>query len=112
MNELIIGIIIAAGIPSATLGFLIRRLEHKLDLQEQARKEREEARIEHEVLLIEMSVASLSLGEATAEAVQRIPDANCNGEMTEALQRAKDTKENYRKFERKQAAKVATGGAI
>ena len=38
--------------------------------------------------LIEGSWAAMALGEATAKAVQRIPDSHCNGDMHEALEYA------------------------
>lgn len=36
--------------------------------------------------------ASLQLGEATARAVQRIPDAHCNGDMKAALEYVEEAK--------------------
>ena len=51
-------------------------------------------------------MATLALSEATAEAVQRIPDAHCNGDMHEALEFATSTKQKYRKFEREQMVKA------
>ena len=77
---------VAAGIPSALVGVLIRRLNRRIDKRDVEKEAREAARLEHEMMLIKLSIASLSLGEATAEAVQRIPDAHCNGEMREALE--------------------------
>ena len=61
---------------------------------------------EREVLLSGLVMATLSLSVATAEAVQRIPDANCNGDMHEALAMAKDAKTKYREFEQRQAVKA------
>lgn len=104
--DTVITIILAAGIPSAIFGLLIRRLEKKWDKAEAVRAEKEENRIKHETMMIDMIMASLSLAEATAEAVQRIPDANCNGDMTEALNFAKNTKQKYREFEREQVVKT------
>ncbi len=47
---------------------------------------REKAREKNEVLLIKSTGAAIALGEATAEAMQRIPDAHCNGDMKAALE--------------------------
>lgn len=91
-------IVVALGLPSVLVSIATKRIEIKLD-------DRAEARVTHEVMLIEMSMASLSLAEATAEAVQRIPDAHCNGEMHEALNKAKEVTEKYREFERKRTVK-------
>ena len=72
----IIGTILAAaGIPSAIFGVFIRQLNKKLDRQEKRREEREQARLKNQIIQMELIAASLSLGEATAEAVQRIPDS-------------------------------------
>ena len=47
-------------------------------------------------------MASITLGEATAKAVQRIPDAHCNGDMHAALAYATEVKNKHRDFIRKQ----------
>lgn len=63
-----------------------------------AKKEREEEAEQRKdqedliVLLIQGNWAAIALGEATARAVQRIPDAHCNGDMKEALKYATDVK--------------------
>lgn len=96
---------LAASVPSALFGLLLRRFEKRITDRDKEKEEKEQARQENMNLMIKLSIASLSLGEATAEAVQRIPDAHCNGDMHAALQFAKDTKNEYRDFERKQMAK-------
>ena len=106
MSDVIWAVILAAGIPSAVVGFLITRMNKKLDKREKEKEEKENARVEREVLLSGLVMATLSLSVATAEAVQRIPDANCNGDMHEALSMAKDAKAKYREFERRQAVKA------
>lgn len=93
------------GVVTGLVGLLLRRFEKRLDKRDKAKEEKEAARQKYEVLNIKMSFASLSLAEATAEAVQRIPDAHCNGEMHAALDSAKDMKEEYRAFEREQTAR-------
>lgn len=104
-------LIVAAGIPSAIFGFFIRRVEKKLDAAENDRKERADVRLNHEVMLIEMTLASLELAEVTAEAVQRIPDANCNGEMAHALKAAKEMRNKYHNFEHVQVVSSLEKGA-
>lgn len=103
-------LVVAMGVPSAIVslivGLLTRRIVKKMDDLEEMNNEKEQLRIDHEIMLIEMSMVSLSLAEVTAEAVQRIPDSNCNGEMKEALSKAKEIKEKYREFERKQTVKT------
>ena len=62
----------------------------------EAAAEREKAREKIMVHLINSSNAAIALGEATARAVQRIPDAHCNGDMHEALNYAAKIKHNMR----------------
>ncbi len=87
------------GILSAVVALLFRRFEKRLDKREQEKAKKEEAKVQHDKLMLGMTFASLSLAEATAEAVQRIPDAHCNGDMHEALTTAKQAKKDYRDFQ-------------
>ena len=103
-------VLLAAGIPSAVVGILIGRMNKKIDRRDKAREELDAARLRNQVIQMELIAASLSLGEATAEAVQRIPDAHCNGDMHAALDYAKGVKAKYRDFEREQVAKHLEGG--
>ena len=48
--------------------------------------------------LIEGNWAAMALGEATAKAVQRIPDSRCNGDMHEALEYAGNIKHSQKEF--------------
>ncbi len=59
---------------------------------------REAAREQNEVLLIQNTRAALALAEATAVAVQRIPDAHCNGDMHAALEYARKVKHAQKDF--------------
>lgn len=111
-------------IPSALtvgiVGFLFWLLEHKIAKKEAARvaqeeklaavrekqeqklererQTRDENRREFEKNLLATSNAALALGEATARAVQRIPDAHCNGDMHAALNYAAKIKHEQRDF--------------
>ena len=98
--------VVALGLPGATVGLLFRRLEKKLDRADDSRTEKEETRQRYEELMIELAMASLSLSEATATALQRMPDAKCNGDMSSALSWSKEVKLKYHQFAREQAAKT------
>ena len=50
------------------------------------------------LLVIQSSSAAIALGEATAKAVQRIPDAHCNGDMHAALDYAAKVKHEQKEF--------------
>ena len=95
-------LIIAMSIPSAISGGIIKfcfsRLQKKVEEQEKEREKKEEARRENEIIMIESMNAAIALGEATARAVQRIPDAHCNGDMHAALKYATDIKHKHKSF--------------
>jgi len=85
--------------------FSVRRQKKSDTTRESRERQQEEARKKNELLMIKLSYASLSLGEATAEAVQRIPDAHCNGEMHSALEYAKSIKHDHKDFLTEQGVK-------
>lgn len=89
-------IVLAAGIPSALVALMIRRFEIRMD-------EKEKAREKHELLMVHGINASIALGEATAKAVARIPDAHCNGDMHAALEYAQKIKHEQKDFLNEQA---------
>ena len=113
-----VGVLIAAmGIPSAITGFCFWLLEQKIEKRADAEKEerqarqkkedeRERAREKSELCIINCVNASLALGEATARAVQRIPDAHCNGDMHAALEYAQKVKHEQKDFLNEQAIKA------
>lgn len=90
--------LVAVGIPP----IITHRLEKKMDQKEAIRlsieEERTKQRVELELMLIKAISASLALGEATARAVQRIPDAHCNGDMHSALKYVTEVKEEQKNF--------------
>lgn len=90
------------GIPSAITGFCFWLLQKSITKHNTARSEQEEAKKENELLLIRGVGAAIALGEATARAVQRIPDAHCNGDMHKALEYAQTVKHEQRDFLRRQ----------
>lgn len=112
------------GIPSALtvaiVGFFVWLLERSIVKRETARKEEEakrekaraaeDAKLEAERTkqensrkafeknLLASTNAALAVSEATARAVQRIPDAHCNGDMHAALNYAAKIKHEQRDF--------------
>ena len=90
--------VIAMGIPTAFTGFLVWWLKRHIDESAKEARERE-ANIDKMMLMtMQNSRATYVLAEATAKAVQRIPDAHCNGDMTEALKKAKIIQEEEQQF--------------
>lgn len=110
MDTVTAGIIaVIACLPSAVTGFCfwciqqkIQKAEKKREAEAEARRqkteEREKLREQQELYLIKGVSAAIALGEATAKAVQRIPDAHCNGDMHRALEYAAEVKHDQRDF--------------
>lgn len=98
----IMGLIALMGIPSAITGFCFWLLQKNITKRDAAHDKQEVARKENELLLIRGVSAAIALGEATARAVQRIPDAHCNGDMHEALEYAQTVKHEQQDFLRRQ----------
>ena len=98
VGSLILAFIAAMGIPSAITGIAVWWLKKQMDRRD-AKLEEKEKNTERMILLIaQNSRATYTVAEATAKAVQRIPDAHCNGDMTEALKRAKEYQMEEQQF--------------
>ena len=98
IGSLALAFIAAMGIPSAITGLAIWWLKKQMDKRD-ARNEEREKNTERMILLIaQNSRATYTVAEATAKAVQRIPDANCNGDMTSALKIAKELQMEEQQF--------------
>ena len=96
--SLIIAFIIAMGLPSAFMGFLVWWLKRYIDKKE-SKKEEHDKNVEKMILLIAQNGrATYTVAKATAIAVQRIPDAHCNGDMTEALGKAEKLQTEEQQF--------------
>lgn len=96
-------------LPSAVAAFCFWLIEQKIEKRNkkededrrkrQAEAEKQEAaRQKNELLTAQAIGAAIALGEATARAVQRIPDAHCNGDMDAALDYAAQVKHAQKDF--------------
>ena len=86
MEDTIIQLILLFGIPTAITGLVSFLLKRRIEKGEAEAKEREQ-NLESLVLMMIQSSRANSVGiTAIARAVQRIPDAHCNGDMTAALE--------------------------
>ena len=101
--------VVAMGIPTAITGLLVWWLKRHIDkkdkdaeirsARERERAEEREKNTERLMLMImQTSRATNVLAEATARAVQRIPDAKCNGDMTSALEQAAAIQKEEQQF--------------
>lgn len=101
--------VVAMGIPTAITGFLVWWLKRHIDKRDKEAEERErkqradaeerEKNTERLMLMIMQTARATNvLAEATARAVQRIPDAHCNGDMTSALAEAARIQKEEQQF--------------
>lgn len=94
----IITAVFAIGIPSTFTGFCFWCLEKKMERRQTEQDKKDEARKQNEIIVLKGVNAAIALGEATARAVQRIPDAHCNGDMHTALAYAEKIKHEQKDF--------------
>ena len=89
-GDMIWAFIVAMGIPTTITGLLVWYLKRHIDKKEAKREEKEKNTEKLMLMIMQETRATNVLATATAKAVQRIPDAHCNGDMTEALTRASE----------------------
>ena len=94
MNEFII----AMGVPTAIMGLLVWWLKRYIDKRDKKAEEREKDLEKLMLMIMQTGRANNVLAEATARAVQRIPDALCNGDMTSALEKAEKIQKEEQDF--------------
>ena len=86
MEDTIIQLIALFGIPTAITGLATFLIKRRVEKGEAEAKEREQ-NLESLVLMMIQSSRANSVGiTAIARAIQRIPDAHCNGDMKAALE--------------------------
>ena len=91
-------VIMIMGIPSAITGLCFWLLERRMEKREREREKKEAVREKQEFIMVKGIGAAIALGEATAEAVARIPDTHCNGDMHSALEYARQVKHEQKDF--------------
>lgn len=98
MNLTVYELVILMGIPSAITGIAVWGLKRWLEKKEKAAEDRNTALTEILIASIMSIDATQTLATRTAEAIARIPDAHCNGDMHEALEYAKAMKHEQREL--------------
>ena len=91
-------LLIAIGVPSSIMGLLVWWLKRYIDRKDAAAEQREKKTERFMLLIMQNTRATNVLAEATAKAVQRIPDAHCNGDMTAALEQAARIQKEEQQF--------------
>lgn len=86
------------GIPSAITGLGVWWLKRRVEQSEKKNQEQQQ-NIEALIMMIIQSSKANSIGiTAIAKAIQRIPDAKCNGDMTEALAKMEEIQQQEKQF--------------
>lgn len=89
---------IVMGIPTAITGLLVWYLKRTIDRRDAKIEEQDKNTQRLIIMIMQTSRATNILAEATARAVQRIPDAKCNGDMTRALEQAEKIQKEEKDF--------------
>lgn len=98
-------VLITFGIPTAITSFAVWLLKRYIDKREAERTEKEANTEKLILLMLKLGKANNILAEATAKAVQRIPEAHCNGDMTAALEEAEKIRKQEKDFVFEQGVK-------
>ena len=94
----ILEIILMFGIPTAITGLGIWLIKRKIEKNEKQQIEKEN-NLESLILMMLQTTRANTVGiTAVAEAIQRIPDAHCNGDMKKALEYMKSIQEKEKDF--------------
>lgn len=91
-------LILAMGIPSGLFGLALWYFKRKQDERDRKQQERETNREALMLMIMQSSRANSVLCTAIAKAVQRIPDAHCNGDMTKALKVMEEASKAEKEF--------------
>lgn len=90
--------LVAMGVPTAITGLFIWFFKRHIEKKDSDRDEREKNYERMMLMIMQTSRATYVVAEATAKAVQRIPDAHCNGDMTSALAEAERIQKEEQQF--------------
>ena len=84
-----------AAVVSSVVGLCFRRIEKRMDKEDKARQEREEARRKYEIFQVKTLTAVTALSKANAIALK---NGKCNGETKAALEYLDKVKHEQREF--------------
>lgn len=91
-------LILLFGIPSAITGLGVWWFKRRVE-QSEKKSQEQQANIEALIMMIVQSSKANQIGiQAIARAVQRIPDAQCNGDMTAALAEMEKIQQQEKQF--------------
>ena len=91
-------IILVFGVPTAITSLMFWIIKRKIEKNERQSIEKENNLQDLVLMMIETTRANTVGITAVAKAIQRIPDAHCNGDMTKALEYMKAIQEKEKDF--------------
>ena len=86
------------GIPTAITGLAVWWVKRRIEANEKHNQEQQDNIVALMMMMIESSKANQIGIRAIAKAVQRIPDAKCNGDMKEALAQMEEMQQKEKQF--------------
>lgn len=94
----VVELLLLFGVPSAITGLGVWWFKRRVEQSEQKNQEQQQ-NIEALIMMIVQSSKANQIGiTAIARAVQRIPDAHCNGDMTAALEKMEEIQQQEKQF--------------
>lgn len=91
-------LVVACGLPSAMVGLFMWWFKRSIERKEKKKEEKEKKTEELMLKMMESNRANTILCTAIAKAVQRIPDAHCNGDMSKALEIVEQANQREKDF--------------
>lgn len=98
MEDTIVQLIMLFGIPTAITGLGVYFIKRRY-IKNEAKQKEHEQNLEALVLMMMQTSRANTVGiTAIAKAIQRIPDAHCNGDMTTALEEMEKIQRKEQQF--------------
>jgi hypothetical protein len=105
LNSIAVNLLCAL-IPSIVSGIGLYAISHSMNNHQEKLKKQEADHIKSEDHILNTLIATAEGTEAIAKAVQRIPDAHCNGDMKAAIEKVEKSLSSQRDFLREKAIEV------
>lgn len=100
--------IICAAVPSLISGVGLSVISSNLKKHQENRMKQEADHIKSEDHILNTLIATAEGTEAIARAIQRIPDAHCNGDMKAAIEKVESSLSEQRAFLREKAVEATS----
>lgn len=98
-------ILLTFGVPGSLFGILVWYFKRSIEKRDKRQMEQEQNIEQLMLMIMKSNRANSVLCSAIARAVQRIPDAHCNGDMTKALEVVDEYNKEEKDFLLKQGIK-------